>query len=464
MSSLREKMMRLRGTTSAASDTSGPADAQATGGEEPAFKSQPNDTDAAPEQESATDEERLSPAWDGLNVQIHRTGQDGFLLREIRYPLDFRHGEHRLSEIADVLQGLAQFELYSEAKSSGARKVDPDLVPMAVEPERMLFLDLETTGLGVGTGNVPFMVGLGFIEGNAYVVQQMLIRHPAEERAMLRYLSEKLPTYSHLVTYNGRTFDWPVLAGRFILNGFRDFRWEPNHIDLLHPSRSIWRNTLVSCKLSHVEEERLGIEREDDVPGSMAPAIYFQFLADGNPKPLLGVFRHNEIDMVSLAALVIRFGHLLSGAMGGRLAYPEGAEEQLRTGLWLERMGQSAEAAALYARFESSGKADPRLMLQLAERDKKYGNWPRAVLLWQQVAAAMAEHALPSWEAHIELAMYHEHRTKQPQLALAFTESALELAHARYEGTRLDAKSKAELDAIRKRMDRLRAKLAKLSG
>lgn len=464
MSSLREKMMRLRGASSTAAETSGQSDSPAAHAEEALTTQQSVHATPAPERENETDEERLSSAWDGLNVRIHRTAQGGFLLRETRYPLDYRHGEHWLSEIADVLQGLAQFELYSEAKSTGAKKVDPNLMPMAVEPERMLFLDLETTGLGVGTGNVPFMVGLGFIEGSDYVVQQMLIRHPAEERAMLRYLSDRLPAYSHLVTYNGQTFDWPVLAGRFVLNGFRDFRWEPNHIDLLHPSRSIWRNTLVSCKLSHVEEERLGIEREDDVPGSLAPAIYFQFLADGNPVPLLGVFRHNEIDMVSLAALVIRFGHLLSGAMGDRLAYPEGAEEQLRTGLWLERMGQSKEAAALYAKFEASGKAEPRLMLSLAERDKKYGNWGRAVLLWQQVAAAMAEHTYPSWEAHIELAMYHEHRTKQPQLALQYTEAALELAHARYEGSRLDAKSRAELDAIRKRMDRLRAKLAKLPG
>ncbi|MFC4101107.1 ribonuclease H-like domain-containing protein [Paenibacillus xanthanilyticus] len=464
MSSLREKMMRLRGSAAPAADTAGPADVLPISGEKSSASHQSAEAEAAPERANEADVERLSSAWDGLNVRIHHTPLGGFLLRETRYPLDYRHGEHRLNEIADVLQGLAQFQLLSEAKSMGATKVDPGLFPMAIVPERMLFLDLETTGLGVGTGNVPFMVGLGFIEEDAYVVQQMLIRHPAEERAMLRYLSEKLPAYSHLVTYNGRTFDWPVLAGRFVLNGLRDFRWEPNHIDLLHPSRSIWRNTLASCKLSRVEEERLGIEREDDVPGSLAPAIYFQFLADGNPQPLLGVFRHNEIDMVSLMALVIRFGHLLGGAMGGRLAYPEGAEEQLRTGLWLERMGQTEEAAALYAKFEAGGKAEPRLMLQLAERDKKYGNWERAVLLWQQVAALMTEHAHPSWEAHIELAMYHEHRSKQPGLALQFTEAALELAHARYEGQRLDAKSRAEIEAIRKRIDRLRAKLAKRSG
>ncbi|TYP72545.1 ribonuclease H-like domain-containing protein [Paenibacillus methanolicus] len=464
MSSLREKMMRLRGSAAPAAETAVPAETSTLSGEARPTPQHSAGSEAAAEHGGEAQEERLSSAWDEMNVRIHHTSLGGFLLRETRYPLDFRHGEHRLSEITDVLQGLAQFELYSEAKSMGANKVDPELFPMAVVPERMLFLDLETTGLGVGTGNVPFMVGLGFIEEDAYVVQQMLIRHPAEERAMLRYLSEKLPAYSHLVTYNGRTFDWPVLAGRLVLNGLRDFRWEPYHVDLLHPSRSIWRNTLSSCKLSHVEEERLGIEREDDVPGSLAPAIYFQFLADGNPDPLFGVFRHNEIDMLSLAALVIRFGHLLGGAMGGRLAYPEGPEEQLRTGLWLERMGQTEEAAALYAKFEAGGKAEPRLMLQLAERDKKYGNWERAVLLWQQVAALMAEHAHPSWDAHIELAMYHEHSTKQPRLALQFTEAAFDLAHARYEGLRLDAKSRAEIEAIRKRMDRLRAKLAKLSG
>ncbi len=183
----------------------------------------------------------------------------------------------------------------------------------AIEPDKVLFLDLETTGLGVGTGNVPFMVGLAYSKDGTFYVEQMLIRHPAEERAMIAYLTEKLPSYTHLVTYNGRTFDWPVLHNRFILNGFRHFTWEPIHIDLLHPSRSVWRNTLTSCKLSHVEEERLGITRTDDVPGSLAPAIYFQYLADGHPEPLLGVFQHNETDMLSLACLAIRFGHLLNG-------------------------------------------------------------------------------------------------------------------------------------------------------
>ncbi|MBB3110355.1 hypothetical protein FHS18_002422 [Paenibacillus phyllosphaerae] len=478
MSSLRERMMRLRGASSQNEqpDAKQPAsggDSQTLVRSETDEHHQDGRTDhsefhAEKHPEVAhvpgPDEEKLSPEWADMRVRLAKTEEGEFLLRETRYPMTYLHGVHRLDELYESVMGLASFELWSEAKSAGARRVTPGTPISPVHPERMLFFDLETTGLGVGAGNVPFMVGLGFVQGDQFVVEQMLIRHPAEERAMLCYLTNKLHAYTHLVTYNGRTFDWPVLSNRLILNGFRTFRWEPIHIDLLHPSRSVWRNTLASCKLSHIEEERLGITRVDDVPGSMAPGIYFQYLAEQDPKPLLGVFTHNEIDMVSLAVLAIRFGHLLGGELGRRVPYPEGAEETLRTGLWLERMGMTDAAEALYARLEHHPAAASQILCSLAERDKKCGNWPRAVLLWQKVVLEEEGALHPNWDAHIELAMYHEHKTKQIRFALSYAETALTLAHTRWAGLRLDAKKRAELDAIRKRIDRLRARLERLHG
>ncbi|MFC4809513.1 ribonuclease H-like domain-containing protein [Paenibacillus sp. GCM10023250] len=391
-------------------------------------------------------DEELHPAWSGMGVRFVSSTDGEFLVRESRYPLSHRHGTHRLDEWLGVQEAMSAFD----AGAGGTYAY-----------RNALFLDLETTGLGVGAGNVPFMVGLAYVQDDAFVVEQMLIRHPAEERAMIGYLSAMLPTFTHLVTYNGRTFDWPVLHNRFILHGYRAFKWEPVHIDLLHPSRSVWRNTLVSCKLSRVEEERLGISRGDDVPGSLAPAIYVQYLADGDPEPLQGVFAHNETDMLSLAALAIRFGHFLAGGVGTRVEVPAEAEELLRTGLWLERMGKAELAEPLYARFAEHPRPSYRSLCLLAERDKKCGNWTRAVVLWQKAVRMSGEAVLPDYEAHIELAMYYEHRTKEFGRALLLAEQALELAAGRRAGPRARGRRQGELDLIRKRIDRLRLKRSK---
>jgi hypothetical protein len=432
VSSLRERMNRLRGSGGGQPDE---ARQPAPGGE-----------DRAESAESPADGLAPDPAWTALGVTRLANEAGECLVRRVAYSLDHRHGHHRLGELADCAGTLA-------ALCSGGDGEAP-----APEAERILFLDLETTGLGVGAGNVPFMAGIAYFEGGRFVIEQALIRHPAEERAMLEDLRKKLAERPYLATYNGRTFDWPLLKGRFIMNGFgRNAAAEPWHLDFLHPSRSIWRNTLASLRLSHVEEERLGIARGDDVPGSMAPAIYFRFLQDGDPGPLGGVFRHNELDMLSLACLAIRFGRLLSGGLGRHVPLPEEDEELLRTGLWLERMGRPDEAEALYERLAARDAAGS-WCLSLAARDKKCGNWRRAVLLWQKAAQAAERQGWASGEAHIELSMYYEHRAKDYELALRYASAALELASRRSSLGRFDAKKRAEQEAIRRRIERLTKK------
>jgi uncharacterized protein YprB with RNaseH-like and TPR domain len=433
MSGLRERMNRLRGQASA------PELASQEAAEE-------NAAEIAPPPEAEEQTSGLSQAWTAMDVIIRENEQGSYLLRRVLYPLEHVHGHHRLGQLTETAAALSALHADS-TEQPGA--------------ERLLFLDLETTGLGVGAGNVPFMVGLAFIEGSSFVVEQALIRHPAEERAMLFDLKDKLVRFPYMVTYNGRTFDWPVLAGRYIMNGFGRLQYEPKHLDFLHPSRSIWRNTLTSCKLSHVEEERLGIKRSEDVPGSLAPAIYFQFLADGNPAPLEGVFRHNEWDMLALACLAVRFGSLLDGRLGKDIPMPEHSEELLRTGLWLERMGRGQLAEPLFLLLTERPDTSAGWCLPLAARDKKYGNWDRAVVLWQKAAAAAENSVLPTGEAHIELAMYHEHKVKDYTAALRYAESALELALRRMGIHRHDPKRRAELDAIRKRTERLRKKIGR---
>ncbi|WP_336772016.1 ribonuclease H-like domain-containing protein [Paenibacillus sp. MMO-58] len=425
MSSLRDKMNRLRGSSSPASSSEEATAAVQAPAPAPAL-----DTDHL---------ETLSEEWSSMGVKLLHNEAGSFLMRRLVYPAGHQHGIHCLGELPSASAGLKAFH------------------EVPIEAEQLLYLDLETTGLGVGTGNVPFMVGLAYWSGSELIVEQAVIRHPAEERAMLFYLNGKLGGYRYLVSYNGKTFDWPVMQTRFILHGYNRKLWEPLHLDFLHPSRSIWKNTLASLRLSHVEEERLGIERIDDVPGSLAPQLYFQFLADGDPEPLRGVYQHNEIDMLSLVCLSIRFGHLLNGnsADGGyQLPMPAESEELIRTGLWLEKMGHQGRAELMFEAALSCERTAAATLNMLAARDKKAGNWQRAVLLWQKAVIQSVQHGSAGLNASIELAMYYEHKLKQYDSALSYVTEALELALSDPLGRR-DAKRRAEIEGLRKRRERL---------
>ncbi|MCR2802884.1 ribonuclease H-like domain-containing protein [Paenibacillus soyae] len=435
MSGLRDRMNRLRGVSAEA----GPS-ASDSHTEETTVPQQPDDKII----EEAADEETLHPGFEAFGVRICRTEWGPYLVRRLEYPLNHRHGTHALGELVEAAPGLAAFHEEAGCPS----------------PQSILYLDLETTGLGVGTGNVPFMIGIGYMNGESFVIEQSLIRHPAEEYAMMMDLKRKLRNFSYLATYNGKTFDWPLVLNRMIMNAIGSSPWTPLHLDFLHPSRSIWRNTLTSCKLSHIEEERLGIEREDDVPGSLAPQLYFQFLADGNPEPLEGVFRHNEIDLMSLACLSIRFGFLLQERIFERIPFPEEAEELVRTGLWLGRMGRSGLPEELFRLATLSVTAAPSSLLKLAAADKKAGNWDRAVLLWQKAIVQAGEQCHEdASEACVELAMYYEHRTKQLDLALTFAQQALERCQLAGMEGKPSAKQIAELEALQNRSARIRRKL-----
>lgn len=430
MSGLRDRMNRLRGESSA----------------KEAPPAQSLSAYEGPAEENA-ESEQLSSDWEAIGVKLHAHETGSFLIRKTVYPADHYHGLHSLGELDAASAGLASFHPGE---------------PYASASERILFLDLETTGLGVGAGNVPFMIGIGYMKNGQYVIEQTIIRHPAEERAMLAYLTEKLADFEFLATYNGKTFDWPLVQSRLIMNGLGRNIWEPKHLDFLHPARSIWRNTLASCRLSHVEEERLGIHRENDVPGSLAPQLYFQFLADGNPAPLEGVFRHNETDMLSLACLAIRFGHLLNGTIRKYIPLPDEPEELVRTGIWLEKMGKHELPGDLYRLAERSEAAKPSTLLTLAARDKKAGNWNRAVLLWQKAVLHSKEHfGASALEASIELAMYYEHKLKDYGSALAYARTAFEHIQQSAKLVRMDAKRRSELDALRNRMVRLNRKREK---
>jgi len=184
-------------------------------------------------------------------------------------------------------------------------------------PEKWLFLDTETTGLAGGTGTYAFLIGLAWWDAGGLQVEQLFMRDFAEEHSVLCELSAKLSDRPVLVTFNGKTFDWPLLENRFRMTRSIAVPKLAAHLDLLHPARALWKFRLGTVRLVDLEREvlnptLLGWHREDDVSSKFIPQFYFDYLRGGPPEPLTGVARHNQMDLRGLAALFGKINSLLS--------------------------------------------------------------------------------------------------------------------------------------------------------
>ena len=235
----------------------------------------------------------LEDAIHGFEV-INSAGT--FVRKEQLYPVHYQHGNVTLVS-----------EIDTERINQSARI---SATPGALE--RMLFIDTETSGLSGGAGTFAFLIGVGFFETEGFQLQQLIIRDPSEELAMLLHLSEIINPDTIFVSFNGKSFDIPLLQNRFIINQLPIRFRELPHVDLLHISRKLWRKSLPSCTLKELETSILRFTRSsEDVPGWMIPDIYFEYLRNRDPAKLSDVIYHNAQDIVSLAALMIHISRLL---------------------------------------------------------------------------------------------------------------------------------------------------------
>ena len=175
-----------------------------------------------------------------------------------------------------------------------------------VDASRLLFFDTETTGLAGGTGTRAFMIGAADWFDGALRIRQLLIANMAAERAMLRTFASWLAPSTVLASYNGRSYDAPLLRTRYRLARLKDPLSGLDHLDLLHPSRRRWRGRWENCRLATIEREALRILREDDLPGSQAPAAWLSFLRGGDAVNLRRVAEHNRQDVATLSQLLLR--------------------------------------------------------------------------------------------------------------------------------------------------------------
>ncbi|MGH9680134.1 MAG: ribonuclease H-like domain-containing protein, partial [Candidatus Acidiferrales bacterium] len=268
---------------------------------------------------------------------------------------------------------------------------DPELLETAIDPEQWLFLDTETTGLAGGTGTYAFLVGLAWWDAGGLEVEQLFMRDLNEEHSLLVELSERMAERPVLVTFNGKSFDWPLLETRYRMTRSIRPPAPKAHLDLLHPARQLWRLRLGSVRLKDLERHVLSANghaldwsRHDDIDSSLIPQIYFDFLHGGLADPLAGIIRHNQMDLRGLAALAGSVFALLDSGNGiANAAPPEEHDpiEVLGLSRLLHRRGNSVRARELYEsalRAGLPGQAKRQAQAELAKLAKRDLDYTRA--------------------------------------------------------------------------------------
>ena len=301
-------------------------------------------------------------------------------------------------------------------------------VAEAADPNQWLFLDTETTGLAGGTGTYAFLVGLAWWDAGGLQVEQLFMRDHGEEHSVLTEIARHLRERRVLVTFNGKSFDWPLLDTRFRMTRAIAVPSLAAHLDFLHPARQLWRLELGSVRLAELERRVLGAEslgwsRQYDIDSSRIPEFYFDYLRGGAAEPLAGVFLHNRMDLRGLAAL--------AGRILRTLSEPESIEANTERALEiygacgiLKRRGESTRARGLYERALAAGlpeTIDLRARHELAHLAKRERDFGYAAELWHGIAEASAG----SFEACEQLCIHYERRVRDLAEAMRLARRAL---------------------------------------
>jgi uncharacterized protein YprB with RNaseH-like and TPR domain len=429
-------------------------------------------TVTVPDEESAfaarcSAAEAASRVLDVLGATLADGARGPSVVVERSYPASHRHGHHEVERyqaaVASARESLPWF-LRPSGRSPG------DEVPPA-EP-RLLFFDLETTGLSGGAGTYAFLVGFGFFDDDGFRTRQYFLRGYGEERALLdavaREISERHAAGGLvLVTYNGRSFDVPLIDTRYQFNRMRSpFDGMP-HVDMLFPARRLWKRRPTpavgsrqvagggvmrepaasrkpeagsrpddapgSCSLTALERDILGLYRQDDVPGWEIPGRYFGYARTGDAGGLAAVFEHNRIDLLSLAAVS---GVVLEMVREGAEAARE-RHDCLALGRLLEYLGRLDDAERCFAaaatddgtlerELDRAVRADALHWLALHRR--RAHRFREAAEAWRALSEISGVDAVLRREALEALAIHHEHRVKNLEAARAFALEALRLA------------------------------------
>jgi uncharacterized protein YprB with RNaseH-like and TPR domain len=297
----------------------------------------------------------------------------------------------------------------------------PETPEDITDPDQWLFLDTETTGLSGGSGTYAFLVGVAWWESGGLEIEQFFMREYSEERALLLALRERIAEHPVLVTFNGKSFDWPLLETRYRMSRKISLPTPRAHLDFLHPARNLWRLRLGSVRLSELERYVLDWDRGADLLSGLIPQIYFDYLRGGPPERLVPVLNHNQMDLRGLAALSSRILSLLSDAEN----LGQDGLELFGVSRICEKRGEHARARNLYEKSIASilpTETDRVARRSLARIAKRQGDFDLACELWRD-AVGNSRHG---YEAYEQLAIYYEHKARDPEQARQIVRQALD--------------------------------------
>lgn len=382
------------------------------------------------------------------------------LIIDRRYEADRFHGRIRIGdcEVTDFASlAILDPSLTGHTPEGGVR--------------RTVFIDLETTGLSGGAGTVAFLVGCGYFDLGAFQVRQFLLTSHAAERGLLSAVAEFFEDVDLIVTYNGKTFDLPVLETRWLFHRLQMPLAGIPHFDMLHPARRLWRTRPgagdpedAGCRLTTLERTLFNVARVGDVGGCEIPGRFFQFLRSGDPRPLEPVLEHNRLDLVSLAAVMARGVELArdgdaacrdcAEAMAlGRVYERAAADDRLP-----DRTSVHARAEQCFRRASQSRRPDVKgeALYRLALRHRRERRFGEAAAAWREVLELTEPRAVRRISglgelrqcASEALAIHHEHRDRDLTSARELALFALQEVDGR------------RADGMRHRLARLERKIA----
>jgi uncharacterized protein YprB with RNaseH-like and TPR domain len=373
-----------------------------------------------------------------LAGEVIETGDGSFFLYRETYEPGYRHGDHTLAE------------LLAHAPEVPARLARDERLA-SVDYRRFAFVDTETTGLAGGTGTYAFLVGVGLFRGDRFTIHQFFMRDYHEEPAQLQALGKLLDGLDAVVSFNGKSFDLPLLETRFIMTRQPPRLTDAPHLDLLPVARRFWKYRLASCALSSLEAEVLGVQRtQTDVPGWLIPSLYVDYTRSGDAREMPRIFYHNAQDILSLVTLAARLCDLLAAPLPVDGDLP--GEDLYGLGRLLHDLGQQDRAEAAYAQAAQTCRS-PQVR-DLAMRDlayllKRQDRRGEALPWWQRLVEASGE-----VYACEELAKHYEWQEEDLAQAIAWTQRGIALARKWPSGIR----RRSTLDDLEHRLARLERK------
>ncbi len=367
--------------------------------------------------------------------KVEETPSGNCFFRETVVPLKKHHGGVLLESSLECTSSVLQLLMN-----------DP---PDDFQPYRSLFLDLETTGLACGTGTWAFLMGVGWFENGLLRVRQYFLKSPPEERALLEHFTATLQNFDNLVTFNGKSFDLPLVHTRQVLKGISPVTSPDIHLDLFHCCRRMWKNCLPDCSLVSMEKNLLQFHRSGDIPGEEIPEVYFRYLRRGETQQLKQVFEHNLLDIVSLVALL----GLVAKIENIDFLEEATPRECCNLGILHWKYGDISRAEICLQQAMEKGNREEKnkALYSLALLHKQMRRWEKSASCWE----GLIHQGYPGPAPYVELAKIYEHRIKNLPQALRLTREALNAELRRYQ---MGVGGK-EINPLKHRLRRLEAKL-----